>query len=124
MDIEIELRELDLENVRVKVSVKCSKCESDGLMTQANAHDVVSYRRESLVCHNEVQRRTRNMVNKGCIEQGKGGLDQCKIVHQKRFQWCLERGKVQASICLIEATEESKQKAGSTSAHSSDCVRA
>lgn len=47
--------------------------------------------------------KNKNLVQKGCVRQGKRGLDQCKKVHQISFGTCLERGEAWGMVASDKA---------------------
>ena len=92
-----------MHNICVSASAKSTKCEGDGLITQANAHGVT---RESSVCHNDGAMKNKSMMHKGFIGQGRGGLDQCKRVHQNSIRVFLEQDKAHEGRCSITAARQ------------------
>ena len=59
--------------------------------------------REPSMCHGD-----DTMKNMGIVH--KGGLGEDKGVHNMRYDLCLERGKAQVNVCLIEEAAGEKNK--------------
>lgn len=76
------------------------------MITQANAHSVVSNKRGSSVCHGDGAMKNKSMVYKGGIGQVRGGINQCKRVHQKSLCVFLKqaRHKKVGARSRVEAT--------------------
>ena len=92
-----------------ELSAKSTKCVDDGLITQAIVQGVVSNTRGCSVCHGDGATKNKSIVHMGGIGQGKGGLDQCKRVHQRSLGLCLEQGKAQRKVCSNKAASNRRQ---------------